>query len=101
MKQQTPKENVELINDNIEEFDKAMELFKQEPLEEYFLDNIKNVLQFGNDVQAIRFMEKYFEAKKERSYSEEEVENILIEYVKTNPTKPYRVISWFTQFKKK
>lgn len=101
MKQQTSKEHVELINDNIEEFDKAMELFKQEPLEEYFLDNIKNVLQFGNDVQAIRFMEKYFEAKKERSYSEEEVENILIEYVKTNPTKPYRVISWFTQFKKK
>lgn len=34
-------------------------------------------------------------------YSEEEVENILIEYVKTNPTKPYRVVSWFKQFKKK
>lgn len=38
--------------------------------------------------------------EKERSYSEEEVENILIEYVKTNPTKPYRVVSWFTQFKR-
>ena len=38
--------------------------------------------------------------QQERSYSEEEVENILIEYVKTNPTKPYRVISWFNQFKK-
>jgi hypothetical protein len=37
----------------------------------------------------------------ERMYSEEEVENILIEYVKTNPTKPYRVISWFQQFKNK
>jgi hypothetical protein len=37
--------------------------------------------------------------EKERSYSDEEVENILIEYVKTNPTKPYRVISWFQQFK--
>lgn len=37
----------------------------------------------------------------ERMYSEEEVENILIEYVKTNPTKPYRVVSWFKQFKKK
>ena len=34
-------------------------------------------------------------------YSEEEVENILIEYVKTNPTKPYRVVTWFQQFKRK
>jgi hypothetical protein len=39
--------------------------------------------------------------KQEIRYSEEEVENILIEYIKTNPTKPYRVVSWFTQFKKK
>ena len=39
--------------------------------------------------------------QQERMYSEEEVENILIEYVKTNPTKPYRVVSWFEQFKKK
>ena len=36
---------------------------KQKTVEEYFLDNIKNVLQFGNDAQAIRFMEKYFESK--------------------------------------
>jgi hypothetical protein len=34
----------------------------------------------------------------ERMYSEEEVENILIEYVKTNPTKPYKVISWLENF---
>lgn len=39
--------------------------------------------------------------KIERMYSVEEVENILIEYVKTNPTKPYRVVSWFGQIKKK
>jgi len=39
--------------------------------------------------------------QQERMYSEEEVENILIEYVKTNPTKPYRVVKWFQQFKKK
>ena len=39
--------------------------------------------------------------QQERMYSEEEVENILIEYVKTNPTKPYRVVSWFQQIKKK
>jgi hypothetical protein len=53
--------------------------FKQETLEEYFLANIKNVLQFGNDAQAIRFMEKYFEAKQEKSYSEEEVKLAFIE----------------------
>ena len=51
-----------------------------------------------------RVMEILFKDEKkwqqERSYSEEEVENILIEYVKTNPTKPYRVVSWFTQFKR-
>ena len=39
--------------------------------------------------------------QQERMYSEEEVENILIEYVKTNPTKPYRVVQWVQQFKKK
>ena len=38
---------------------------KQEnDIEEYFLDKIKEVLQFGNDAQAIRFMEKYYQAKK-------------------------------------
>lgn len=41
------------------------------------------------------------EWQQENSYSEEEVENILIEYVKTNPSKPYRVLSWFQQFKNK
>lgn len=39
--------------------------------------------------------------EQQQGYSEEEVENILIEYVKTNPTKPYRVISWFREFKNK
>lgn len=39
--------------------------------------------------------------EQQKGYSDEEVENILIEYVKTNPTKPYRVVSWFQQFKKK
>jgi cupin superfamily acireductone dioxygenase involved in methionine salvage len=38
--------------------------------------------------------------QQERMYNEEEVRNILIEYIKTNPTKPYRVVRWFEQFKK-
>jgi hypothetical protein len=35
---------------------------------------------------------------KETLYTEEQVENILIEYVKTNPTKPYSVIKWFRKY---
>jgi hypothetical protein len=42
------------------------ETLEEETIEEYFLSCIKNVLQFGNDAQAIRFMEKYYEAKKEQ-----------------------------------
>jgi len=44
---------------------------------------------------------KWQQEQDKNKYSEEEVENILIEYVKTNPTKPYRVVSWFQQIKKK
>ena len=36
-----------------------------ETLEEYFLGKVKEVLLFKNDAQAIRFMEKYYQAKKE------------------------------------
>lgn len=76
---------------------------KQETLEECFLANIKNVLQFGNDAQAIRFMEKYFEAKQERSYIEEEVIDLLkalqIHYLTYNER--VNIDKWFEQFKKK
>jgi hypothetical protein len=72
----------------------------QETLEESFLANIKNVLQFGNDAQAIRFMEKYFEAKQERSYSEEEVINILVEF-SAELKNVWNITEWFEQNKKK
>ena len=42
------------------------EILEEETVEEYFLSCIKNVLQFGNDAQAIRFMEKYYESKKQQ-----------------------------------
>jgi hypothetical protein len=61
-----PEEHVEIINSNIEEFDKAIELSKQETVEEYYLPLIKNMLEFKNDDLAIRFMEKYYHAKKEQ-----------------------------------
>jgi hypothetical protein len=50
MKQQTPKEHVELINDNIEEFDKVIELFKQETLEEV-------AKEFGNNSAVTNYQE--------------------------------------------
>jgi hypothetical protein len=57
------KEEILANRSNAYEF---IDFDNQETLEEYFLGNIKNVLQFGNDAQAIRFMEKYYEAKKEK-----------------------------------
>jgi hypothetical protein len=70
----------------------------QETLEECFLANIKNVLQFGNDAQAIRFMEKYFEAKKEqeRMYSEEDMRQAF-EWGVAHIT----FEEWLNKFKKK
>ncbi len=81
---------------------KPVGTWQENYLEEYFLDKMKEVLQFGNDAQAIRFMEKYFEAKQERSYSEEEViafgefifKHTLLSHAKG-------VKNLFEQFKKK
>jgi hypothetical protein len=52
---------------------------EQETVEEYFLSSIKNMLQFNNDVLAIKFMEKYYHAKKEQegAYNEKEIMNIF------------------------
>jgi hypothetical protein len=52
---------------------------EEETIEEYFLSSMKNVLQYKNDAQAIRFMEKYYEAKKEEEgvYNEEEIMNMF------------------------
>jgi hypothetical protein len=52
-------------------------------------------------ISVLRYISQLEQEQDKKLYSEEEVENILIEYVKTNPSKPYRVISWFEQFKKK
>jgi hypothetical protein len=53
----------------------------EETAEEYFLSCIKNMLQYNNDALAIRFMEKYYHAKKEQdkeSYNDEQVKKLLI-----------------------
>ena len=73
---------------------------KQETLEEAAEKFAK---KFGSEIDSTRYYAFINGVKwqAERMYSVEEVENILIEYVKTNPTKPYRVVSWFGQIKKK
>ena len=70
-----PEEHVEIINSNIEEFDKAIELSKQETVEEYYLPLIKNMLEFKNDALAMRFMEKYYHAKKEQDEKHTRITN--------------------------
>ena len=76
---------------------------EEETIEEYFLSSMKNVLQYKNDAQAIRFMEKYYEAKKEEGgvYNGEEVWNIcneLASYFIGGDT--FDLQEWFKQHKK-
>ena len=74
-----------------------------ETVEEYFLSNIKNMLQFNNDALAIRFMEKYYHAKKEqeRSYSEEDLRTSFGVGMKFMIDNKLSFEEWFEQFKKK
>lgn len=58
-----PAEEILANRSNAYEF---IDFDKKETIEEYFLDNIKNMLQFKNDALAIRFMEKYYHAKQEQ-----------------------------------
>jgi hypothetical protein len=65
---------------NIMKSDEELGMY-EETAEEYFLSCIKNMLQYNNDALAIRFMEKYYHAKKEQdkeSYNDEQVEKLLI-----------------------
>jgi hypothetical protein len=51
--------------------------------------------------ECVGFIDGYdraLEDNKDKKYTEEDVENILIEYVKTNPSKPFQVVKWFTEF---
>jgi tRNA A22 N-methylase len=92
-----PKEEVLANRSNAYEF---INLDKQETLEEF----ANKAYPFYGDVElreAIELGAKWQQEQDKNKYSEEEVQNILIEYVKTNPTKPYRVVNWFEQFKKK
>jgi hypothetical protein len=114
-----PKQHVELINDNIEEFDKAMELFKQETTLEEAAERISPIQQVINFITenfqkegearqlSMDLLKKWCEVKllneeskwnQERSYSEEEVKEILTKctWILTESK-----LKWFEQFKKK
>jgi hypothetical protein len=79
---------------------------KKETLEEVIERLYPINIMYGGDNNAVSrsiFVEgvKWEREQDKKMYSEEEVQNILIEYVKTNPIKPYRVVSWFNKFKNK
>lgn len=81
----------------------AVEWLNQEiRLNSKFKQNSKGGISFTIGLSKIDelFIKAKEMEKQQQGYSEEEVENILIEYVKTNPTKPYRVLSWFGEFKR-
>ena len=130
-----PKQHVKLINENIHELDKKMKEFKhkveiipaeevlanrsnayefidfdkQETVEEYFLSNIKNMLQFNNDALAIRFMEKYYNAKSQQDknlYSKEDMKEAFqvgfnVGYNDEISPSYLKFEEWFKQFKNK
>jgi len=114
-----PKQHVEFVNDNIEEFDKAIESFKETKhllstetnrkrlLEEISpeketLERIKNALSMNNEHFAIRFLEQYADYKSQNLYSEEEVRLMLSESFKASQ-EGYDITSddIIVQFKKK
>ncbi len=131
MKQETPKQHVELINDNIEEFDKAIELFKQETLsgfEEGHKVNLDWLEQNSNQTKQETTLEEAIERlfihypessgyikaaligkewQQERMYSEEEVLKIVHDYrnhfemYRNLQVLPNMFLEWFNQFKKK
>ena len=83
-------------------------MINEETLEEYFLGKMKEVLLFDNAAQAIRFMEKYFEAKlqQERMYSEEsECVNMYLDDLniprKSEDGQEYSIVGRIKQLEKK
>ena len=108
--QHKPEQHVELINDNIEEFDKAIKLFKQETLYDAFLNCLINK-EFKTKEDYIAFRGAEFGAKwqQERRYSEEEVYNITQQLrlqlkagvLKWQDDFEFDLEKWLEQFKKK
>ena len=99
MKQEAPKQHVELINDNIEEFDKAIELFKQETTLEEAIERL--FIHYPESSGYIKAALIGKEWQMERSYSEEEVLKLILTSSKLPFANDEERIDWFEQFKKK
>ena len=84
-KKETPEQHLELINNNIEEFDKAIELFrqrksKQETLEEYISEvtkNFKDEMSIKFTSGGIKLGAKWQQEQNKNLYSEEEMIDIF------------------------
>ena len=89
-----PEQHVDFINSNIDEFDKALKLYKQETLEE--AAEFKSHHSEGDFIRGGRWQQ-------ERSYSKEEVLELLVKMNEwpTTFNGEEEVEDWFEQFKKK
>jgi len=123
-KQETPEQHLELINNNIEEFDKAIESFiqrksKQETLEEacerYYEEKIdqSNIPREHYEIEIkdlmIGFVYKWQQQQNNNLYSEEDMQlahkvGAMFAYGRKEATKTDRESNfnqWFEQFKNK
>jgi len=98
-----PEQHVDFINSNIDEFDKALKLSKQETLEDasWKYNPLKKL-----DGEFLRHAFKEgAKWQQERMYSEEEVFNLLMEFssrdINSSSRTPHSVANWFEKLKKK
>lgn len=103
-----PKQHVELINDNIKEFDKQIKQSKQEKLEEAALLNCESITHPYCDREKSTFI-KGAKWQEQRMYSEEDMKKAFIaggnSFIEEDDAygtayKNY-MKQWFEQFKNK
>jgi hypothetical protein len=94
-----PEQHVEVINDNIEQFDKAIKSFKQETLEEIFKNTyFGEKISFNSDIgKAFELGYNVAKEQDKNKYSEEDLEVAYFE----GREGLYSFNDWFEQFKKK
>lgn len=103
-----PKQHVEFINNNIDQLDKAIESFKQETLEEAYI-NMCRFKKISNDreyigLKAAEWGAKWQQEQDQNKYSDEEVKKIALDFFYfwwnakgTNTEQGFD--KWFEQFK--
>lgn len=99
MKQETPKQHVELINDNIEEFDKSIELFKQETTLEEVIERLFIHYPESSGYKKAALIGKEWQQK--RSYSEEDMLQSFLAGIKCESKNGKNFEQFIKQFKNK